>query len=214
LGTNLRLLPYNEIEQIIAKEKAPLLMARPLVESQNILELIDYFPGSKAIWVYRHFQDVVNSSVKKFGTQPTNYNLRAVIDDSLRGHWYSEKVSDHTRKIVTKYFTEDRSLYDLKALGWCVRNILYFELKLYEHPDITLCKYEDIVTNPDKVMRGLYSFLGYKYPGRYIVWHIHNQSVGKGKSVELSEDIKELCTKLLKSINEVYALSDLQKIRM
>jgi hypothetical protein len=45
-GTPTRLLPYDEISQIFSKEKAPFLIVKPLVESQNIVQLLDYFPNS------------------------------------------------------------------------------------------------------------------------------------------------------------------------
>ncbi|MCB0190836.1 MAG: sulfotransferase [Anaerolineae bacterium] len=203
-GTPFRLKSYEEVAQIFSQEKAPLLIAKPLVESQNILQLLDYFPNSKAIWIYRNFRDVASSSLKKFGKNPTHYNLRAVIDPELSDHWYAERVSDTTREIVKAYFTEDRPIHDLKALGWYVRNVLFFELRLADNPRVFLYNYEALVTEPDKWMRHIYQFLEFDYPGDKIVAHIHSASVKKGRHVELSSDIQALCDELLEKLHAVY----------
>lgn len=203
-GTAFRLKPYDEIAEIFAQEKAPLLIAKPLVESQNILQLLSYFPNSKAIWVYRNFKDVASSSLKKFGEDPSYYNLRAVIDPELSDHWYAENVSEATRTIIRRYFTDERPIHDLKALGWYVRNILFFELELACQSRVFLCKYEDLVTKPAILMRQLYDFLEVDYPGDRIIAHIHSTSIKKGKHVELSPDIKMLCDNLLQKLDHNY----------
>lgn len=206
-GTPHRLLPYDEISHEFSKEKAPILIVKPLVESQNIVQLLDFFPNSKAIWVYRQYKDVARSGEKKFGDSPSHYNLRAVIDPELNDHWYAEKASENTKKIVRRFFTKERPVFDLKALGWYVRNILFFELELFLNSRVMLLKYEDFVLNPSKVMMQIYQFLGVSYPGDRIVKGIHSDSINKGRRFELSRDIQRLCEKLLADLDEVYRSS-------
>jgi len=206
-GSRHRLLPYGEISHVFSKEKAPLLIAKPLVESQNIVHLLDYFPNSKAIWVYRQYKDVVNSSKIKFGNDPIYYNLRAVIDPNLNDHWYAENASEKTKSIVRKLFTKDRPIFDLIALSWYVRNVLFFELELFLNDRVILLKYEDFVLNPSKLMKQVYQYLGLSYPGDRIVKGIHRHSINKGQGVVLSSDIMALCDKLLTDLNDVYNLN-------
>jgi hypothetical protein len=203
-GTPHRLLPYDEIFHVFSKEKAPLLIVKPLVESQNIVQLLDYFPNAKAIWVYRQYKDVARSGKKKFGNSPSHYNLRAVIDPELNDHWYAENASENTKSIVRKFFTKDKAIFDLKALGWYVRNVLFFELELFLNPRVTLLKYEDFVLNPSRVMMQIYQYLGISYPGDRIVKGIHSDSINKGQRFELSFEIQTLCEKLLVDLDEVY----------
>jgi hypothetical protein len=210
-GSRHRLLPYDEISHIFSKEKAPLLIAKPLVESQNIVQLLDYFPDSKAIWVYRQYKDVAMSHKKKFGDASTHYHLRAVIDPKLNDHWYAENTSENTKRIVMKYYTKDRTIFDLKALAWYVRNILFFELELHLNQRVTLLKYEDFVLNPSKVMKQIYEYLDLRYPGDRVVKRIHSYSINKGQSVQLSLDIQCLCEKLLADLDSVYQSSSLSQ---
>jgi hypothetical protein len=200
-----RLKPYPEIAQIVAREEAPLIISKPLVESQNILKLLDYFPESKAIWMYRDYKDVANSINSRFKLNTTIRNLRSIIQGEGGDPWFSEGVSESTRQIVAHFFAEDMTPGDANTLLWYVRNILFFELELEHHPDVFLCKYEDIVAKPSQVMRNIYQFLGSKYPGDQIVSHIHRQSLNLGKSIEISPELESLCAELLQKIDRVHA---------
>jgi hypothetical protein len=217
-GQSLRLRPYDEIEQIIAQERATLLVAKPIVESQHALKLLSHFSESKAIWMYRDYRDVARSSLRKHGPQSTMRNLRPIAtlgrgepetgrpDD---GHsWASEAISDRTRKLVARYFAEDMPIVEAKALFWYIRNMLYFEQQLDEHPRVTLCKYEEIVADPVRVMTTIYRFLGIQYPGDYIAGNIHRRSVGLGKQLEIKEEIEHLCKYLLNRMDEDRAAQD------
>jgi len=206
-GTKYRLRPCEEIEKIFAQEKAALLVAKPLVESQNVLKLLDYFPSSKALWVYRHYKDVGRSQEVHFGREPTVYNLKAVVDPELSDHWFAENVSEKTRGIVQQYLHNDTPLHDLAVINWYVRNILYFEQKLFDHPRVLLCRYEDLAAEPRTLMRKIYSFLDYRYPGDSIVRHIHTRSVRKGQGTELRKDVEELCADLLQRLDDVCVAS-------
>jgi hypothetical protein len=196
--------PYDEINSILTRQKAPLLIAKPLVESQHATKLLEQFPDAKIIWAYRNYRDVASSSLVKFGPDTTLYNLSAVLDPNRSSHWYSENLSDATRSIVARYFDRNRPIYDLKALGWYVRNSLFFQLGLDSNLRVTLCKYEDLAANPNKVMSRLYAFLDAPYPGPRIVSHIHCDSVSKGRDVQVHEDIRALCDQMLRNLDDAY----------
>jgi hypothetical protein len=45
----LRLNPLPKVKAVLDKDRAPLIILKPLVESQNTLQLLDYFEDSKAL---------------------------------------------------------------------------------------------------------------------------------------------------------------------
>ncbi len=47
--SGIRLNSFELVEKEFSKVKAPFIVAKPLVESQNILQLLDYFRNSKAL---------------------------------------------------------------------------------------------------------------------------------------------------------------------
>jgi hypothetical protein len=94
--------------------------------------------------------------------------------------------------------------FDAAALFWLVRNRLFFELTLDNHPDVTMCKYEHLVTRPKEVMSELYRFVGCAYPSDEILTDVHAESEQNGQSVELSPAVDHLCRELLDKLDNVY----------
>lgn len=200
-GSPTRLLPYDEIERIFARERAPLLVAKPLVESQHATRLLDRFTGSRGIWLYRHYYDVASSTEKKFGRKASLYNLSALFEDDYKDHWFGDNVPADLRDTVQPLFDPERPVFDLHALCWWVRNSLYFALDLDQDPRVLLSRYEDLTSRPKDLMASVYRHLEIAYPGDYLVSDIHTRSIGKGGQLELSPEIESLCGDLLKRLD-------------
>jgi hypothetical protein len=196
--------PLDEVASILSHYRAPLLIAKPIVESQRVRELMEFFPDATIIWAYRHFQDVAQSSIVMFGWEASLYNLTSVLNPERSSHWFSENATEETRAVVRKYFDPARSLPDLKALSWYVRNSLFFQFDLASSPRVTLCKYEKMVAAPVEEMRRLYAFLDTPFPGPMICDHMHQSSVRKGRDVAVSNDIRSLCENMLARLDEVH----------
>lgn len=194
-GNSLRIPALDVVENIAAGQRAPVFVAKPLVESQRTNELLKFFPNSTAIWMLRHYRDVANSSFRKFGVSATIRNLGAIVENN-RSHWMAECASDAVREVVRRYYRENMPPLDGKALIWYVRNVLYFEQRLEEHDRVRTVFYNDIVSNPHKVMQSIYRFAEIDYPGEKIVSGIHNKSVGLGRSIEIDWNIENLCEEL------------------
>ena len=68
----IRLNPLNHVEKIFKSIKVSLIVTKPLVETQNIPEILDHFPNAHAIWIYRNCKDVCSSNLKNFGEEKRN----------------------------------------------------------------------------------------------------------------------------------------------
>jgi hypothetical protein len=130
-------------------------------------------------------------------------NLRAIYDRQPN-NWRSEGVSERTRSIVSRYFSEDMSRYDAAALMWYARNVLFFELELYDHDRIVLCKYEDLVGHPVTTMQMIYRHMDIPYPRRNIVSEIDSRSLSLGRGISLHPRIDALCAELESRLCECY----------
>ena len=184
--------PYQEVARQLRRERAPLLVAKPLVESQNAETILEYIPEAKIIWAFRDYRDVALSGQRHFGSETIKFNLGTIL--SNQRHWYSENIDEATRELVSRYYREDRPIYDLRALGWYVRNKLVLG---YEHLPVLFSDYDELAKDPRRAMTRLYDFLERPYPGDYIVRHIHPMSVKRGREVDLSQDVRELCEGML-----------------
>jgi hypothetical protein len=198
----IRLNPLPWVKAEFERDKVPLIVLKPLVETQNALKLLEYFEDAKALWMYRDYRDVASSNLAIFGMANGISNLRAIAQNAPQ-NWRSENVSDDTRNIVLKYFSEEMNPYDAAALFWLARNRLFFELGLDRHPRLTMCKYEDLLAHPERIMRGIYRFTGTDYPSDDILVDVRADS-GKGKNIKLSPAVELLCKEMLEKLDTAY----------
>lgn len=204
----IRLNSSPKVAKCFSQNKAPLIIVKPLVESQNILKLLNDFPQAKAVWMYRNYQDVTRSLFQRFKPDGENStgirDLRYVVQGDNQ-NWRSQNTSEFVRSTVRKYFSEEMNPYDASALFWWVRNRFFVELNLSENQRVLLCRYEDLVSNPEEVMQKIYDFVDFS--GNLDLTFsqdIDCNSVGKGSSIQLSPEIKQLCHELLEHLDHCY----------
>ena len=198
----IRLDPLPLVKKRFDRQRASLVVFKPLVESQLAHDLFDAIPGARALWAYRHYQDVASSNLKAFGMDNGVKDLQPFVRNDP-ANWRSQNSSEETREIIRSFFSEDMNPYDAAALFWWARCRLFFDLGLDSHPRVMLCRYEDLVTEPSLTMRRIYTFLGRQYPGDQIIRDVNPQSIGKGRTSKLSQDIESLCTDLLVRLDQV-----------
>lgn len=203
----LRLKDLSSVKEVINGDRVSLVVLKPLVESQNLLKLLNYFQGSRALWMYRHYKDVTSSNLAFFGVKNGIENLRPIVENKS-GDWRVEHISEDTRVTVLEHFSEDMNPYDAAALFWFVRNSLFFELNFVDNPNVIMCRYDDLIRNPLRIMKGIYEFIGCDFPGKRIITQIHSSSVGKGKCITLSSTVDLLCMNLLKKLDGLYQVKD------
>ena len=199
----IRLNPLPLVKAEIERDRVPLVVLKPLVETQNASDLLQHFCDSRALWMYRNYRDVASSNLAAFGTDNGIRNLRAIVQDAPR-NWRSENVSEETRGLVLRHFSESMDPYDAAALFWVVRNRLFFELGLDRHPRVKMCQYENLLADPEAMIRGIYRFTGTDYPSNDVLAKLRPDA-GRGSEIELSPAIELLCKELLERLNQAYA---------
>jgi len=193
---SLRYLPFKEVDKLMTKQRAPLVVFKMLVESQRALSFLETVHGSRVVWLFRNYRDVVNSNLTKFGKRNGIDDLRPIIT-SEKGNWRYEASSDETRSIVREHFSESMNPQDAAALFWYARNQLFFEQDLYENDRAMLVEYEQFVQNPSQIMPQIYEFCDRPYPGEFLVDEVGVGSISKGRRIELSPEIDQLCDSML-----------------
>ena len=197
----LRLNPVDDVKDVIRNIKVPLIVLKPLVESQNILFWLEHLRKLKALWLFRHYKDVARSNLNRWGIHNGINDLRPIVEMDTQ-NWRSENVSDYTRKIILDFFSENMNPYDAAALFWFARNMIFFENDLWKNQDIIICKYEDLVRKPEEIMKRIYDFIGLKFPGQRIVKDVHQDSIGRGRGIKLSAEVEKICNDLYDRLNE------------
>ncbi len=197
----LRLNPIPDVKRVFERNPADIIVTKPLVESHRLIHLLDSFPNSKAIWMYRDYRDVVNSNIKRFGAE-NGFNDLAPIISNEEGNWRNEIVSETTRQIISKYSDEPLSSFDAAALFWYSRNMLFFDQDLQSDRRILLCSYDSFVSSTASATKDIYNFLGLDFSTNILDQRVNAASVKKGNHLELNSRIDSLCQELYKQLEE------------
>jgi len=207
LGGRLRLRPVPELQAHIGALRAPLVVLKPIVESQNATRLLGAFPGSSAVWMYRDYESVAASDLALFGRGNGIRNLQLLLSNDPP-NWRAEFVPPATRDVLASLFREDMPPYDAAALFWWARNRLFFDLRLNERSDVFLCRYENLVSDPDRVMKHFYRSIGVKFPKRQITAGVGADARARRNAVSISSDVRALCDELFGELGACSAAAD------
>lgn len=199
----IRLNPLESVKKEFSRIRAPFIVIKPLVETQNTPELLSYFDNSTALWMFRGYKDVAASNLKYFGVDNGINDLRPIVNNEPN-NWRSEKVSKHVRETISKYFSGDMNPHDAAVLFWFARNSIYFDRELDKNPRVMLCLYEDLVLDPEQYVRRIYQKVGQPYPRINITTEVHSNSRKKGKDIEVSPEIEQLAQDLQGKLEAAY----------
>lgn len=197
----LRYLPFDELDDYLAKQRVPFIVFKMLVESQRAIDFLNTVDGARVVWLFRNYRDVVNSNLMKFGVGNGIDDLRPIVA-AEEGNWRSEACSEETRSVIGKHFSESMNPNDAAALFWYARNRLFFEQDLNLHDRVMSVEYERFVRDPATTMLRIYEFCGMPYPGDFLTEEVRTGSVSKGKDVNLSPEIDELCSEMLTRLQQ------------
>ncbi len=170
---------------------------KPLVESYRAAELLDTAGGATAIWMLRHYLDVSQSNLRRFGLGNAHHDLEPFLTgDSM--NWRCRGATHETRERVIELLRDGLEPLDAAALFWWTRNQLYFDQHLAEDDRIRLLRYERVCNSPEEVVRSLSSHIGVSLPVHSTVPRVRPRqsaaSVGG-----LSPKIEHLCAQMWES---------------
>jgi hypothetical protein len=201
----IRLNPLPDVAAVLSRVPAPLVVMKPLVETQRLRTLLNYFPNAKALFMYRRYTDVASSDLRKFGLRNAIDNIRPIASGDTH-NWRSAGATPAVRAQISRFFSESMSPNDAAALFWYARNQLYYDLELAAQADVMLCRYEHLATEPSAIMRRIYDFTGVTCPDLSHTRQVHSSSVSKGKSLELLPEVRALCEQLQARLDAHYEL--------
>ena len=199
----IRLNPLEDIATCFNNINYNFIVLKPIVESQRANILLNYFNEAKVLWIYRNYKSVISSNLKKFGEFNGFKDILPVVADDQKD-WRSEMVNVKTRNIFLQHYNSGISKNDASGLFWWLRNRIYFDLGLDKNPGSMILKYEELVKNPNIVMRRVYDRLGIDFPRTKIISKVHSKSINKGDKIELNPKIEILLKKLNSQLDLVY----------
>lgn len=208
----LRLKDLQHVKDVVERSRVPVVVIKPLLDSQRTSDLLEYFPRCVVLWMFRHFKAVAESNLRRFGIRNGIDDLKPIVSNNDTD-WRAEKMTDSTRNTIIELFADDMNPHDAAALFWYARNATYFDQGLDNDTQVRLCKYEDLVSQPAKVFEDLYSCLEISFPGTKIVSNVHSNALERGSGVTLSKDVEAVCEPLWRRLSRIYEVQSRDRIR-
>jgi Sulfotransferase domain len=185
------------IVNLVNRSKATHVVFKSLADSGRAIELLELFPSSKALWLFRNYEDVVNSALRKW-TQHRTY-LSYILEDPDKAGWRATNLPQSLLRTIREHYERGLDDASARALIWYFRNRLYFEQGLDSRPNVRLIRYEDLVQNPGTELRQVCRFLHLPMRDSYFK-NVSQRSIRRNPPPKIDDDVAALCGKALQDL--------------
>jgi len=192
--------PPEVIHAIVERSPAPRVVVKALCELHALGALLDEFMPACAVWMFRDYDDVVNSHIRRWTGMPAAIGQIVEDRDGAAG-WRGRGMSDETLEIVTRLHREGLDNPSACALFWYFRNALYFERGLDRDARVRLVEYERLVTDPEAGFRDLFAFAGLAFRPS-LVDGISSSPVQAARRPEIAPAVRALCESMHARLRE------------
>ena len=192
---NRRLLEVETVVRTVEQQRAPLVVIKPLVESQRTPELLDSLPNAHAVWMYRHYRDTAISNLDAFGHDNGFRDLEPILRGDA-SNWRSEAATPEVRDRITAV-SADIGQADAAALFWYARNSLLYDTGAIDDERVSVRSYDSFVTEPVRTLDDLYATVGLPPPAHRHRETVTPRSIGRGAEIDLCPEIEAMCSELL-----------------
>lgn len=180
---------HSILHGFVRRSPASVVVIKALLEGHRIRELLDDFAPAKAIWMYRHFDDTVNSMLVRW---PGGRNfLDQIVTDRSLGEWRALGMSDQTYAVIRDHYSRDMSDASAQALTYYYRHQLFYDQCLDRDPRVLLMSYEDLTSAPIRNVEKIARFSSIPCTSR-MRGHIHGLSVRRVSAPDISPEIRRL----------------------
>ena len=155
---NWRLRDFVVIQQLVNKSHAPITLFKPILDTYRARLILDTFPAGKMLFAYRHYNDVIDSSLKKFGPKDRITHINNWIADDF-AEFADLRPPAETQALIRELWQPGLSPESGAALYWLFQNRLYFDFGLQRHKRVKLIQYEAVVNDPAGQMAAIATFL-------------------------------------------------------
>lgn len=190
---NWRLRDHRTLRDLISESRARVLLFKPIVETHRTMELLEAFPGSRAVFISRNPSDTINSIARFFGDTVRSTVIGwGEVKDDIPDTW---SIPRELRLELSEMCRSDPTLHDAAAIYWYVYNAALFSRGLHEDSRVCVLLYEDLVTRPAEELLKACRHLGIRFRSS-MTDGIYRSSVKKSPPPTLTPDIGERCTAL------------------
>lgn len=192
------------IDRLVERSPARVVVFKALADSARSVELLDRYADSRGIWIYRRYQDVINSAVRTVHWRSPIENLRMTLEEPERARWRRLNLSESQLDLMRHHYARGLDDNSARALIWYVRNDLFFSQQLDRDPRVVLINYERLVETPDQVLRRAWEHVGLPHDHRHHA-HVSPRSVGRHTEPVIDAEISRLADDMMRRLEAVRA---------
>lgn len=131
----------NKLVNIVSNQNAKYAVIRPLFESDKAIELMNLFPNSIGVWMFRDCPSVVDSMKRKWDKD--FFNISKLVESDHNNNWRLEEL------LAPLYNSIDKvSIDELYSQYWIIRNSIPFEKNIIDDSRMFFLNYHTLVQNP------------------------------------------------------------------
>ncbi len=203
-----RLKDLSVTDRLIAESHARVILFKPILDTYRTRTLMERYPDARFIFTFRHFDDVINSSLKRFGRMNRINHVNSWIREDF-SEFNIEPPPKASKAAIQELWKPGLSPENGAALYWLFYNRLYYDLELDTSERVMLMRYESVVSDPERYFKALSDFLGLPYEPALAVG-VFSSSIRRESGPEIDPRIREACEALwLRLSNEVEVRSGL-----
>lgn len=162
---NWRLRDFVVIKQLVDKSHAPITLFKPILDTYRARLILNTFPAGKMLFAFRHYNDVIESSLKKFGPADRITHVNQWVEKNF-DEFADLLPPDKTQQAIRNLWQPNLNPESGAALYWLLQNQLFFDLGLQHHKRVKLVQYEAVVSDPAGQMAAIANFLNLQYDKR------------------------------------------------
>jgi hypothetical protein len=195
-GRYLRLLEDDQVEALVSSQKSQWVLLKPLHDSQRAAELLGRFKDSRGIWIFRHYDLVVQSHLGYYHHDPMEY-LQPLKQMDRSSWMLSGLENQNLERVRALVELADKSIPDLYAVFWYARNALLFQH--LQRVKLLVVAYEDLVDSPHQCLQAFNRHLGTELSTQALV--MPRKSAAKSvSSSALKIEIRIACEEMFKEL--------------
>lgn len=196
-----RLRSSEDLKRLASRINAPVIVLKPLCESHYIDQFLARGGNSRAIWIYRHYGDVANSTVRKWGDHLLDTVNKLYSGKAGDIGWRGERIGEDTLERVHSVYRSDLSKWEAACLFWYIRNRTVRDLQLQDDPQVRVVRYSNLVLQPCESFEALFDFIGIPFSKAWSKW-IYTSSVAKEERPKVDDQISALCRSMLRELDQ------------
>ncbi len=193
--TDFQLRPDPTLRALVLLNPAPVQVFKPICDSQYADQILSRFPDTRALWIYRHYDDVANSAAEKWGEHQRDVIAALVTGDLERWGWRTALVPESVTTELRRVYRPDLTPTEGALLFWYLRNSFFFALRLQAEPRMRLVRYETLVQEPERSFPAVFSHLGVPFEPTFL-GRVRASAVGRREPPQASAAIRDLCRSL------------------